>query len=641
MDREASHAYNALGLAFWKQNRLQEAMPHLQKALELSPQWTYPRNTLALIYLEQRRYSEAESNFRTSMQVDANDSTAYHGLRQLYFLLGRWDDSEELLKRSLDVHPGNAYAHETWGRLYQRRLEYERAEEMVRLAIRLEPDEPSFRRSLAEILRLRGAGPEGESILADLLRQNPGDVQTLEALAGLLQASGRSREAEEVYQRALKAAPRNASLRVRYGLLLQQQQRLDEAVDLFREALHLERDNPYAHYNLALVYLAQQKLDRTEKALQQAVQADPRYAAPRLMLGRIRFAQQRYPEARREYEEALKLSIEDHQRQELREYIQQTEEAIARDRLNESQQRVARGEFKPAWRLLTETLRDAPSHPDLRNAILQFLHEHSESADLSALPDGTLSQVLNSAFWKRQRRAEKEWQEGRQVDALEAFRAALGGMTEPEKQLIGSTTFNLANEDHGLHQLVYRWGLRGLERGEFETTLKLMELAAENWIFAAVPDFSPRTVDSLMRPEEGTQGGHFSDFEISHHPDRRAHQILALAHAGLGRWQDAAVYLPALETRQPDTDLRFRLAQTLAAAPDWEGVAAVLTPALEHAGIAALAQQQPGRVAEAFVLWATSLCHTGNCPQARQVLDRALEMLPGQDKLMKARQELP
>ena len=67
LDSEASHAYNALGLALWKQNLLEQAMVPLQQAIELSPRWTYPRITLALIYLELRRYQEARDGFQTAI----------------------------------------------------------------------------------------------------------------------------------------------------------------------------------------------------------------------------------------------------------------------------------------------------------------------------------------------------------------------------------------------------------------------------------------------------------------------------------------------------------------------------------------------------------------------------------------------
>src|SRR2546428_155745 len=122
IDPEAAYAYNALGLALWKQNRLQEALQPLQRSIQLAPNWTYPRDTLALIYVEQRQYSTAEQAFQASIQINAQDSAAYHGLGQLYLLQSQLQDAEIQLRHAIEVNPGNAYAYETPGKLYQRQL---------------------------------------------------------------------------------------------------------------------------------------------------------------------------------------------------------------------------------------------------------------------------------------------------------------------------------------------------------------------------------------------------------------------------------------------------------------------------------------------------------------------------------------
>ena len=174
LDQEASHAFNALGLALWRQNLLLAAMVPLEQAIELSPRWTYPRITLSLIYLELRRYQEAEQDLRLAIEINPEDSTAYHALGQLYSLLGRWDEAEVQLQRAIAMNPGNAYAHETLGKLYQLLQRFDAAEDLLRLAVRLEPDEPSFTSAWASFcssgtaFRMphrfgQGHGPKSES----------------------------------------------------------------------------------------------------------------------------------------------------------------------------------------------------------------------------------------------------------------------------------------------------------------------------------------------------------------------------------------------------------------------------------------------------------------------------------------------
>jgi len=117
LDPTASHAFNTLGLALWKQNLLDQAISPLQQAIALSSGWTYPRNTLGLIYTEQRRYQEAIQTFQSSIELNNEDSMAYHCLGQLLLFLGRLEEAESQLLQAIEMNPGNAYAYETLGKL--------------------------------------------------------------------------------------------------------------------------------------------------------------------------------------------------------------------------------------------------------------------------------------------------------------------------------------------------------------------------------------------------------------------------------------------------------------------------------------------------------------------------------------------
>jgi hypothetical protein len=54
------------------------------------------------------------------------------------------------------------------------------------------------------------------------------------------------------------------------------------------------------------------------------------------------------------------------------------------------------------------------------------------------------------------------------------------------------------------------------------------------------------TIDSLMISPDTPDPKRFEDFEVLRHPDRRAHEILALANAGLGAAAKSEDYLKAL-----------------------------------------------------------------------------------------------
>jgi tetratricopeptide (TPR) repeat protein len=636
LDAEASHSFNALGLALWRQNLLLQAIVPLEQAIELSPRWTYPRITLSLIYLELRRYQEAEQNLRLAIEINSEDSTAYHALGQLYSLLGRWDEAEVQLLQAIETNPGNAYAHETLGKLYQLLQRFDEAEDLLQLAIRLEPDESSFYISLGEFLQQRNRLQEATPIFARVMDQNPDHPLVLLGYARFLAVQDRVEEAEDVFERAIELSSEDANLHVRYGLFLQDQRRARDAEREFKNAIDISQDNAFAHYNLATLYLGQRKLSETEKELTLAMEADSRLAAPPMLLGQIRFAQERYPEALAELRKALDLSIEANQQLELKEYVSQAEQAIVGERIAEAENRIQRRDYQEAWSVYADALANAPENRDLRDAILQFQSQYPESANVSTLPGSQLSEVLKTDFWRDQRRAEELWQEGQRSEATATFIENLENLTEVEKTLVGSTTFNLRNGQHSVHQLVYQWGLRLIEEQEYRAALELLETSTQQNLLGRVPGLEPITIDSLMIAEDVPAPQEFSDYEIAYHPDRRAHELYATALAGSGDLTRALEYLPSTEGRQPDLTIRLAVAKTLEKQQAWSEAVSILEAVLADTS----SGFDPELLAEAFVVTTRAQCQSGNCEAGRATLERGRAVLPDSERIRTAGRQL-
>ncbi len=632
---EASHSWNAIGLAHWQENQLEQALPPLERAIELTPFWNYPRITRALVLLQLRRYEEAEAAFREAIGTRAEDSTAYHGLGQLFFVTGRWQPALQELQRAIQFNPGNAYAYHTLGQLEQRLQRFGEAEESFRLAIRLEPEEPSFRMTLARMFRELGRVAEAANLLADLSGRHPENVEVLTAYAEFLGSVNREEEANAVFRRALQLAPDDANLRVSHGIFLLGRNRRKDAENEFKRALKADSQNAFAHYQLAQLYFADQQVEKAEKSAQQANESDPRYAPPYRLLGQIAFARRRQDEALRFFRKSRDLATEAHQKQELQEAIVQIESTIVEEQLLKVAELEGEERATQAWELLGQTLARAPESRQLRNRILDFQASHPEVSP-AALPTSTARQVLESPFWKSQLQAEQSWKRGETAAALELFDTSFRQLDDAQLEALGSTAFNFENEVAGIHGLLYRWGLRQLERGGYETVADWMELARRRWIFVAVPDYSPLTVDSLMRPSDAVNPQRFEEFEVAHHPDHRAHELLAAAAAGAGNQAKALDYLEALEHRRPNLPARRLVAEALHRQGGSVRAESLLVDALEGAG----GEDDQDQRARAWILLAQIQCDSGRCEEAAETVQRGLAELPGNELLKKARTDL-
>jgi tetratricopeptide (TPR) repeat protein len=629
IDPQAAHSLNAIGLGLWKQSLLNRAIPPLQQAMALTPQWNYPRNTLALIFVEQRRYDEAEAAFLSSIRNDPEDSTAYHGLAQLYLLLGRQSDAGGELQRALEFNPGNAYAYETRGRLRQIQGQLQQAEDDFRLAIRLEPEEPSFKVRLAELLRAQAARVgEAAALFAELGAQASDNIAVASALGRFYTDQNQFQQASTFLKKSIDESPADTNLRVLYGALLLQRNLFKNAERQFRAAVRRNPENAFAFYNLAVSDLHQKKFKDAQRAVDQAIRADPRFANPYQLKGQIHYAERHYEEAQQEYRRAFDLSIEPAQRQELCDLMVDAVQASLQGQIDSARNRVMRADYTQAWLIYTAATHDAVDAAgrigtlcgdylraddlhdailaDVRDAVLEFDELHPLSAKPSELADAGLRDVVNSAFWKTQQRAQELWTHD-PGQASQLFLGALETLDKTELQALAARSFNLRNEKRSIHQIIYAWGRRLLEKKDYSGAIHLMDVSVERRFFCVVSD-EPIAIDSLMIPPGVGATGGCSDFEVAFHADRRAHEVYAAAYAGLGDMEKALAYLPALETS------RIFVAQILRQERRWKDIVRLLEPRTASA--------------ELYLLLAEAQCQSGDCARGRETVMEGLRLFP-------------
>lgn len=636
LDPNAAYVHNAIGLSYWREGQLNQALTSLNRAIDLAPGWNYPRITRALIFVEQRRYQEAETAFREALTNDPEDSTAHHDLGQLFFLTGRWAEAEQEVQTALQYHPGNAYAYQTLARIAQRSGRVNEAIAHLQLAIRLEPTEPAFRLSLAEIYQRQARTGEAQALYDQLLQDEPQNAEVLQAFARFNAALRRTDAAESNFAKAMELAPQNANIRVDYGIFLADQGRDRDAERQFRRALEIDPNNAFAHMQLAQLQWNRENVDQARREANRAIQADQRYYAPYRLLGQIHFALREHDQALQMFRKARDLALEGHQRLELQELIDQIEQTIVDEQIAKVDEAEQNRRLREAWKILADTLKRAPESRRLRNRTLEFQFVHPDQADPSQLPEHLIRRVLESHFWEGQMQAETLWGQNRQDEAIGAFLEAWRQLSPAELQDIDSHAFSFENETHGIHQIVYRWGLRLAETGHGQELRQLLQQSQDRMIFAVVPGVQPVTVDSLMRPEDIPDPKDFSDFEVAHHPDRRAHELFIRSFASAGETGKALSYLAAFESRQPDLELRLALAQSLAKLERWNEVRQVLEIGLQSASDPRYSESL---LASAYILQARALCQLGSCPDAQKLLDQALERFPRNRALREARRQ--
>lgn len=240
---------NNLALLLLATNRLSEAEPLIQRALEIVKRtfgdtntlYANTLNNLAALLQHTNRQAEAEPLIRRALAIDEqffgsdhpNIAKYLNNLAQLLQATNRLAESEPMMRRVLKIDEqsfGNAHPNIARG--------LNNLAQLLQATNRLAEAEPLMRRALEIDERVFG-------------NAHPIVATDLTNLAGLLEASNRLADAEALMRHALeinehvfgKGHPNVAGVLNNLGLLLQTTNRLAEAEPLLRRALAIHEQS--------------------------------------------------------------------------------------------------------------------------------------------------------------------------------------------------------------------------------------------------------------------------------------------------------------------------------------------------------------------------------------------------------------
>lgn len=100
--------------------KLQKAIRHLEKALEIDPGFFQAHNNLGAIYLRLSRPAEARQSLERALEIRPDDPMALRNLSYLQLSAGQFDQAVKTLSRLIRSRPSDCWAYEYQGEaLYQ------------------------------------------------------------------------------------------------------------------------------------------------------------------------------------------------------------------------------------------------------------------------------------------------------------------------------------------------------------------------------------------------------------------------------------------------------------------------------------------------------------------------------------------
>ena len=294
-DADNLTALLALGVIAWRQERLSDALGHVQRAVKLTPRSGANRALLARVLRDLGRPREAVAAFRAALRLDARDNLARFDLASMLSDMGELEDAARCYRTAVRHDPSFAVGHYNLGNLLGRLGQGAEAVPCYEAARALEPEDGRYLNNLADALRRSGRLAEAEEAYRELtvlapgmaaghynlgitlfeqerhgeaadslreaLRLDPGHGEALNTLGAALFELGGHAEAEACARQAIVLRPDLPGARSNLGSILRELGRDAEAEACFVEALSMDFEQPATRYNLATTLLLTGRLE--------------------------------------------------------------------------------------------------------------------------------------------------------------------------------------------------------------------------------------------------------------------------------------------------------------------------------------------------------------------------------------------
>ena len=287
LDPQQGGAHSALGLILRAGGQTDEAVEHYRAALALDPENAATHSNLANILVEDGRSSEAASHYRRALELAPDFVEAHNNFGSLLYAEEAFDEAAYHFQEALRLEPDQSAAYHNLGRVFHAQADLAKAIPYYRRAVQVAPADSDARSDLGTALLAEGEVDEAVSHLRRATQVDPDGFAIHNSLGIALGTQGNLEEALIHFQRALEINPDFAEAHSNLSKALLTQGRFDEAIDHLRQVVRLRPAEADGYNNLGLALAIQGALDEAVEQFRRALQIDPMFAEARANLNDV------------------------------------------------------------------------------------------------------------------------------------------------------------------------------------------------------------------------------------------------------------------------------------------------------------------------------------------------------------------
>lgn len=254
-DSHSSFSYLALAQLYWFQEKPEQALIALRRAIALDPAESEASELLAALLTDRGEVTGAESVLRSALAVSPCNAKLHFSLAAVLLQLGHLQQSAALVASGLDLDSEVAMGWLLRAQLAVAQALWPQARQSCERALLLEPGNPGFLLEKARISLLEGmqpgARPDAFKVAEEAARQvlalDPQSGAAPMILGAALRALGCFEEALSIQAQLVRSAPKDAKPVLEMCLTQRAAGNFEAALLAAIRAVSLAPDTPQAH----------------------------------------------------------------------------------------------------------------------------------------------------------------------------------------------------------------------------------------------------------------------------------------------------------------------------------------------------------------------------------------------------------
>jgi Flp pilus assembly protein TadD len=247
--------HNNLGVALKKQGDLAAAITSYNTALQLKPNYPEAHNNLGNALKEQGDLTAAITSYNTALQLKPNYPDAHNNLGMALKEQGDLPAAITSYNTALQLKPNNPDAHNNLGIALQAQGDLTAAIASYNTALQLKPNYPDAHINLGVALKEQGDLPAAIASYNTALQLKPNHPDAHNNMGVALMEQGDLPAAIASYNTALQLKPNHPDAHNNLGIALKEQGDLPAAIASYNKAVELQPNHPEAHLNTSLTML--------------------------------------------------------------------------------------------------------------------------------------------------------------------------------------------------------------------------------------------------------------------------------------------------------------------------------------------------------------------------------------------------